>query len=95
VNDDKCLAEPGQGIADIEMHLPGHFHVSIEGKVELAVPSIGQCGKYLPRFHDEASQKLVALIQSPDKALVQGHAKQDRALSKWLVVFHWADFIPE
>jgi hypothetical protein len=87
--------EPGRGITDIEVHLPGQFHVIIEAKVELAVPTIGQCRKYLPRFHDEPSQKLVALIQSPDSALLEGYAKQDRALSERLVGFHWADFIPE
>src|SRR5262249_50017536 len=87
--------EPGQGITDIEIHLPGQFHVIIEAKVELAVPTIEQCRKYLPRFHNEPGQKLVALIQSPDRALLEGYAKQDRALSKRLVGFHWADFIPE
>src|SRR5262249_22290363 len=45
--------EPEQGITDIEVHLPGHFHVIIEAKVGLAVPSIEQCRKYLTRFHDE------------------------------------------
>jgi hypothetical protein len=84
-----------QGITDIEIHLPGHFHVIIEAKVELAVPTIKQCRKYIPRFQDEPSQKLVALIQSPDRALLKGYAKQERALSKQLVGFHWADFIPE
>jgi hypothetical protein len=87
--------EPKQGITDIEIHLPGHFHVIIEAKVELAVPTIKQCRKYIPRFQDEPSQKLVALVQSPDRALLEGYAKQDRVLSKRLVAFQWADFIPE
>jgi hypothetical protein len=85
----------GQGITDIEVHLPGHFHVIIEAKVGLAVPTIKQCRKYLPRFHDEPNEKLVALIQSPDKELLDGYATQDRALAKRLVGFNWADFIPE
>lgn len=63
--------EPGQGITDIEVYLQGQFHIIIEAKVGLAVPSIEQCRKYLARFHDEPSQKLVALIQSPDKALLE------------------------
>ncbi len=60
--------DSGQGITDIEIHLPGYFHVVIEAKVGLAVPSIEQCCKYLPRFHDtnEPIQKLVALVQSAD-----------------------------
>jgi hypothetical protein len=87
--------EPGQGITDIEVYLRGEFHVIIEVKVGLAVPTIEQCRKYLTRFHDEPSQKLVALIQSPDRALLEGYAKQERALSKRLVAFQWADFIPE
>src|SRR6185295_8592934 len=40
----------GQGITDIEIHLPGRFHVIVEAKVGLAVPTIEQCRKYLPRF---------------------------------------------
>src|SRR5262245_48783588 len=85
--------EPGQGITDIEIRLSDHFHVIIEAKVEMAVPTIEQCRKYLPRFHGEPSQKLVTLIQSPDRVLLNGYAKQDRALSKLLVGFHWADWL--
>jgi hypothetical protein len=87
--------EPGQGITDVEVYLPGHFHVIIEAKVGMAVPAIEQCRKYLDRFHDEPHQKLAALIQLPDKAVVEGYAKQDRVLSKRLVGFQWTDVIPE
>lgn len=86
--------EPEQGITDIEVYLRGQFHVIIEAKVGLAVPTIKQCRKYLARFHDEPNQKLVALIQSPDKALLEGYRKQDPAIKKRLVGFQWADFIP-
>src|SRR2546422_3389062 len=59
----------GQGITDIEIHLPGQFHVIIEAKIGLAVPTIDQCRKYLPRFKttNEPIQKLVALVQSADQ----------------------------
>jgi hypothetical protein len=87
--------EPSQGITDIEIHLQGTFHVIIEAKVGLAVPAMEQCRKYLARFHDEPSQKLVALIQSPDRALLEGYTKKDRALARRLVGFQWAGFIPE
>ena len=64
----------GQGITDIEIHLPGHFHVIVEAKVGLAVPTIEQCRKYLPRFKttNEPIQKLVAVVQSPDQTFCQG-----------------------
>lgn len=87
--------ESCQGITDIEIHLPGHFHVIIEAKVGLAVPTLEQCRKYLTRFHDEPIQKLVALIQSPDKTFLENHARQDPELLKRLVGFHWAGFFPE
>jgi hypothetical protein len=65
-----------QGITDIEIHLPGHFHVIIEAKVGLAVPTIEQCCKYLPRFLEtnERCQKLVTLVQSPDNSFVTDYA---------------------
>jgi hypothetical protein len=87
--------ESAQGITDIEIHLPGCFHVIVEAKIGLAVPTIRQCKTYLARFHDEPRQKLVTLIQSPDKTLLQHRARQDRDLSKRLVGFNWASFFPE
>jgi hypothetical protein len=84
-----------QGITDIEIHLPGHFHVIVEAKIGMAVPTIKQCRKYVGRFHEVPNQKLVALIQSPDQALLEEYRKQDPALRKRLVGFQWADFIPE
>src|SRR5258708_3029059 len=42
--------ESGEGITDIEVHLPGSFHVIVEAKVGLSVPTIDQCRKYLPRL---------------------------------------------
>lgn len=87
----------GQGITDIEIHLPGHFHVIIEAKVGLAVPTIEQCCKYLPRFNktNEPIQKLVALVQSTDDSFVTNYAQVDSALSKRLVRFVWPTLITE
>lgn len=90
--------DKGQGITDIEIHLPGQFHIIIEAKVGLAVPTLNQCEKYLTRFHREPIRKLVALVQSPNKPWLEGHARMVRELSKRQVsfqAFHWADFIPE
>lgn len=63
----------------------------------MAVPSIDQCRKYLPRFEDkkEPVQRLVALVQSPDQTFVQEYAKQDSKLSERLVAFNWAQLFPE
>jgi hypothetical protein len=88
--------EFGQGITDIEIHLPGQFHVIVEAKVGLAVPTIDQCRKYLPRFKltNEPIQKLVAIIQSPDQTFVKAYAARDKLLSKRLVSFIWPQLLP-
>ena len=85
------------GITDIEIHLPGHFHVVIEAKIGLAVPSIEQCRKYLSRFHEtnEPIQKLVALVQSADDSFAANYAEIDPELSKRLGSFNWTKLFPE
>ena len=87
----------GQGITDIEIHLPGHFHVIVEAKVGLAVPTVQQCRKYLPRFRstNEPIQKLVAMVQSPDQTFVKDYGQHDKQLSKRLVRFIWPRLLPE
>lgn len=87
----------GQGITDIEIHLPGCFHVIVEAKVGLAVPTIGQCRKYLPRFMEtnEPIQKLVAVVQSPDQTFVSEYGRVDKQLYKRLVRFIWPQLLPE
>lgn len=88
---------PDQGITDIEIRLPGHFHVLVEAKVGLAVPTMTQCQKYLPRFEEtnEPVQKLVAVVQSPDQTFVAEYRRQDKRLSKRLVSFVWPRLLPE
>lgn len=89
--------ETGRQITDIEIHLRGQFHVIVEAKVGLAVPTIEQCQKYLPRFKltNEPIQKLVSIVQSPDQTFVRDYCKQDKQLSKRLVRFIWPRLIPE
>lgn len=91
------IGEYGEGITDIEIHLPGHFHVIVEAKVGLSVPTIDQCRKYLPRFKasNEPIQKLVAVVQSPDQTFVKAYGQQDKQLSKRLVRFIWPQLLPE
>lgn len=88
--------DSGQGVTDIEIHLPGRFHVIVEAKVGFAVPTLEQCCKYLPRFHqtNESIQKLVALVQSPDDTFRGKYANQDRELSKRLVCMNWTELFP-
>ena len=87
----------GEGITDVEIHLPGQFHVIIEAKVGLGIPSVKQCCKYLPRLKktNEPVQKLVALTQSPDESFGEGYAENVQALSGRFVVFNWLKLIPE
>ena len=89
--------DASQGITDIEIHLPGCFHVVIEAKVGMAVPSIEQCRKYLPCFETtkEPFQRLVALVQSPDQSFVKEYSKQDPKLCGKLVGFNWPQLFPE
>lgn len=86
-----------QGITDIEIHLPGRFHVIVETKVGMAVPTVRQCKKYLPRFRstNEPIQKLVAMVQSPDKNFVTDYGQHNKQLSKRLVHFIWPRLLPE
>lgn len=67
------------GITDIEIRLPGSFHIIIEAKVGLGIPSIYQCQKYLPRFDDntEPVQILVTMVESADQSFVKNYAIQD------------------
>ena len=90
-------SDAGQGITDIEIHLPGHFHIIMEAKVGLGVPTIEQCRKYLPRFEatNEPVQKLVSVVQSPDQSFVTSYGKEDKKLSKRLVGFNWPQLFPE
>ena len=87
----------GEGITDIEIHLPGQFHVIIEAKVGLGVPSVKQCCKYLPRFKktNEPVQKLVALTQSPDESFGDSYADNVQALAGRFIAFNWLQLIPE
>lgn len=89
--------DASQGITDIEIHLPGCFHVVIEAKVGMAVPSLDQCQKYLTRFEftREPFQRLVAMVQSPDKTFVRDYGRQDTKLSERLVGFNWPQLLPE
>lgn len=87
----------GQGITDIEIHLPGHFHVIVEAKVGLAVPTIEQCKKYLSRLRrtNEPIQRLVAVVQSPDQTFVKEYGQHDKQLAKRLKYFVWPRLLPE
>lgn len=89
--------EAGQGITDIEIRLDDYFHVIVEAKVGLAVPSLEQCQKYLTRFDDkkDPKQKLVALVESPDTSFIKRYKKVDPRLAKLLVLFPWSDLLPE
>lgn len=93
----RSSGEFSQGITDIEIRLPGYFHVIVEAKVGLGVPSIDQCRKYLPRFTktQDPVQKLVAVVQSPDNSFIVSYGRQDVDLSRCLVGFNWSELLPE
>ncbi len=83
------------GITDIEIHLPGRFHVIVEAKIGLAVPSVRQCAKYVPFFENEPVKKLVALVQSADESLVTHYETYEPQLKGLLKPFNWSKLFPE
>lgn len=86
-----------QGITDIEIRLPGQFHVIVEAKVGLAVPSIDQCRRYLPRLEkaEEPVQRLVALVQASDQPFVHSYRREDPRFVGKLVGFDWSRLLGE
>lgn len=86
-----------EGITDIEIQLAGYFHVVIEAKVGLAVPTLEQCQKYLPRLQksNEPKQRIVAVVQSPDDSFKADYVQRDPELFSRLRCFNWAEFIPQ
>lgn len=87
---------PQSGITDIEIHLPGHFHVIVEAKVGLSVPTSQQCTKYLPRLEKtgEPNRRIVALVQSPDEHFLATHSQKHPTLAGILTCFNWSRLIP-
>ena len=84
------------GITDIEIHLPSYFHVIVEAKIGLSIPSPQQCTKYLPRLRktNEPQQRIVALVQTPDEHFVSAYTQEKPALLGLLTCFNWSRLIP-
>ena len=84
-----------RGITDIEIHLPGCFHVIVEAKIGLDCPTFEQCAGYLPRFDQtkEPNQCLVALVQSPDVSFAGRYKRELPSFQGKLQVLHWSYFL--
>ena len=84
-----------KGITDIEIRLPGCFHVIIEAKVGLDLPSLEQCVQYVPRLSasDEPNKRLVALVQAPDGSFEQRYKKASAKLKEVLTAYNWSEFL--
>lgn len=89
--------ESDKGVTDIEVRLPGHFHVIVEAKIGVGLPSVEQCRRYIDRLTEgnEPIQKLVALVQTEADAYLTHQSDQLPVLAKRLVTFCWVRFIPE
>jgi len=85
------------GITDIEILLRPDFHVIIEAKVGLSLPSKSQCVKYLKKLNElEARQKkLVLLVQAPDVQKIESYSKNASDFAKDVVCLNWAELLPE
>ena len=86
-----------EGITDIEIRLDRAFHVIVEAKVGLSIPSLDQCSRYAKKL-DNASEplkRLVALVQSGDESFVAKYFAQAACLKEGLLkVYNWGNFIP-
>lgn len=88
---------PEFGITDIEILFHPDFHVIIEAKVGLSLPSKSQCMKYLEALKNvEARQKkLVLLVQASDLHEIEGYSTNDPDFAKHVVCLNWTDLLPE
>ena len=84
-----------QGITDIELILPGRFHVIIEAKIGLVLPTIDQCVQYVPRLSNsnEPIKRLVALIEAPDRSFDERYKRASPILKDVLTVYNWTEFL--
>lgn len=87
--------ESGNGFTDIEIRLPGRFHIIVEAKVGMSVPGLQQCQKYAEtlRKEDEPIQRLVTLVNSPDQHYVAQHTSRDPSLVGIVVPIFWPTFL--
>jgi hypothetical protein len=83
------------GITDLELHLPGCFHVIVEAKVGLSTPTVEQCVKYLPRFQEknEPTKRLVALLQI-SQSFSERYYRASPSLKELLIPYTWTSLIP-
>ena len=85
-----------KGVTDIEIRLAGQFHVIVEAKVGLGLPTISQCQPYVERLlsADEPVQKLVALLPGDAGEYLLRELACESALFSRLVTLSWPQFIP-
>lgn len=80
------------GVTDIEIRLPGRFHVIVEAKVGLSLPTDDQCQRYLDRLGDQGEpiQRLVPLIQAPGVNLAERYFPTRPANHLRVRTLHWS-----
>jgi len=85
-----------KGITDIEVRLPGVFHVIVEAKIGLSIPSLQQCAKYAERLRAVRApvKRLIALVESWDESFVAARTAKVPYLKGRLRAFNWGNFIP-
>lgn len=80
-----------EGIADIEILVPGKLFVVIEAKIGLSVPTPKQCLKYLGRYdqHRKLRTKLVALVEGQHNAVLAGYCSKEERFRGLLTGLSW------
>ncbi len=87
-------AEDKHGITDIEIRLPGMFHIIIEGKIGFVVPSLEQCERYLSEL-DEPVKRLVILQNAEHSHWVERYKKSNSAFKGKLSGLYWAELLED
>lgn len=83
-----------EGITDIEVILPGRFHVIIEAKVGLNIPSLEQCRRYIKTLKSSTAKecRLVMLVDADTAQTLEVYRGKDEVLDQFLVGFRWVEF---
>ena len=90
----KNRAEDKHGITDIEIRLPGMFHIIIEGKIGFGVPRIEQCEQYFSEL-DEPVKRLAILQNAEHSHWVERYKKSNPAFKGKLSGLYWAELLED
>ncbi|MBU4144124.1 MAG: hypothetical protein KKH79_04185 [Candidatus Thermoplasmatota archaeon] len=90
----KNTVKDKRGITDLEIRLPGKFHIIIEGKIGLDIPSLEQCEKYLPEL-EEPIKRLAILQNAEHSNWIAKYKRENHAFKGKLKGLYWAELVED